>query len=338
MIIICPSCSARYPVEAVSFAPSGRKVRCAKCGNTWHQAPPSDLGRVVGEAEVDASDVAAPVPPEFRSSSGSQKPLFNSGVGGGQKNKPVESERAPEVADVSVKATSADPVDDDDIQFAPEETSVSEGMTEPDRPVRFYDTTTFQKETGGTLRRYLKDVASMRRGRVFGAIGWALLVLFVAGSIYGIVQYRRDIAMFWPSTAKFYAAAGAPINLVGFELSQVSYERQEENGLPVLAVKGVVVNVSGEIKQVPRLRVSLRDDKQVELYHWTFAVSEAELKPDQKVNFVTRLSSPPVGARDLEVRFAEPGDEPKSASVSPNELADAPSKSPDNALSDIHQE
>lgn len=166
-----------------------------------------------------------------------------------------------------------------------------------------------QAGTGGKLRTYLNDVASMRRGRVLGAIGWVLLVLFVASTVYGVVQYRKEIAAFWPSTTKLYAAAGAPINLLGLEFRDISYERQHENGLPVLAVKGSVVNVSGEAKTLPRLRVSLRDAKQQELYHWTFALAEKELQPKQTAAFTTRLSSPPVDARDIEVRFVQAGED-----------------------------
>jgi predicted Zn finger-like uncharacterized protein len=60
MILTCPQCTTRYQADAAKFQPSGRNVRCAKCGHLWHQdAPP---------AEVDAaSDIAiideAPPPP-----------------------------------------------------------------------------------------------------------------------------------------------------------------------------------------------------------------------------------------------------------------------------------
>jgi predicted Zn finger-like uncharacterized protein len=58
MILTCPQCSTRYQTDAAKFAPSGRKVRCAKCGHVWHQDAP--------EAEPEpASDVfVADVPPE----------------------------------------------------------------------------------------------------------------------------------------------------------------------------------------------------------------------------------------------------------------------------------
>ena len=61
MILTCPQCATRYQTDAAKFQPSGRNVRCAKCGHLWHQEAPS--------LESDAtSDVAVvddmPPPPE----------------------------------------------------------------------------------------------------------------------------------------------------------------------------------------------------------------------------------------------------------------------------------
>lgn len=327
MIITCPSCASRYPVDASSFVPSGRKVRCAKCGNTWHQAPPSDLGGGADEAGRDipepAQGNANEAPNAVRPAPIGQKPLFNSGAA---KSKSAEPE-------VTVETSATTPVEalDDDIIFAPVETTAAKSAEAPDTPVKLYDIKSAQAQTGGSMRRYLDDVASMRRGRVFGAIGWVALTMFVAGTIYGVVEYRREIAALWPSTIRLYEAAGAPINLVGFELARVSYERQDENGLPVLAVKGEVLNISGETRRVPRLRVGLRDENQQELYHWTFALTESELKADGKASFTTRLSSPPAAARDLEVRFVEPGEEPVSEMLKSDEIAPAGEPVPSDA-------
>ena len=54
MILTCSSCGTRYSVDGSKFPAAGRTVRCAKCGNSWHQA-----------AEIPAEEqVAEPVTPE----------------------------------------------------------------------------------------------------------------------------------------------------------------------------------------------------------------------------------------------------------------------------------
>jgi predicted Zn finger-like uncharacterized protein len=50
MIVSCPACSTRYLVEPAALGSKGRLVRCAKCEQSWHQDPPSDMPH-----EVDLS-------------------------------------------------------------------------------------------------------------------------------------------------------------------------------------------------------------------------------------------------------------------------------------------
>jgi len=42
MILTCPQCATRYPLEAKPVPPEGQKVRCAKCGRRWHQTAAGD--------------------------------------------------------------------------------------------------------------------------------------------------------------------------------------------------------------------------------------------------------------------------------------------------------
>jgi len=60
MILTCPQCATRYQTEAASFQPSGRRVRCAKCGHVWFQDAPQ---AEPAEAEMTADPVPAPEPP-----------------------------------------------------------------------------------------------------------------------------------------------------------------------------------------------------------------------------------------------------------------------------------
>jgi predicted Zn finger-like uncharacterized protein len=290
MIITCPSCSTRYPVDASSFAPSGRKVRCAKCGHSWHQAPPTDLpgkgeepediiedAPEAQEASIEAEPALAPAPVP-------SGPLFKTKA----EEPPAETAAAPE---------------------AP-----AEGETR-ETPVVFAETPASQAGNGGKMRAFIHNAASTRRGRVLSTVGWVLLAAFVVSTLYAGWHFRDTIASFWPKTTKLYAAVDNPFNLRGFEFRGVGYERQTENGLPVLAVKGEVVNVTNEARAVPRLRVGLFDKNQRELYHWTFALAEKELGPKASAPFVTRLSSPPVDARDLELRFVQKDEENEPASA-----------------------
>ncbi|MCF8470780.1 MAG: zinc-ribbon domain-containing protein [Parvibaculum sp.] len=275
MIITCPSCSSRYPVDAASFEPSGRKVRCAKCGNSWHQAPSADLS----PAPAAASPVPGTVP---------RKKIFG--------EKPSSAKPVGEDVQASPAVE-----DDDEIMFADTAASAEEGSASPVPPAA--GAVSRAADIGNRFRAEIRRAATMRRGKVFTTVGWVVLVLFVGGTLGAGYAWRHEIAAFWPATTKVYAVAGQPINLRGFEFRNVAYERQTEEGLPVLAITGDVVNVSGARSQIPRLRVALLDDAQTELYHWTFALSENELPAGEGTSFVTRLSSPPPEARDIEVRF-----------------------------------
>lgn len=60
MILTCSSCSTRYSVDGSKFPPAGRTVRCAKCGNSWHQAaeaPPEPPPEPVMASTAPGEDV-----------------------------------------------------------------------------------------------------------------------------------------------------------------------------------------------------------------------------------------------------------------------------------------
>jgi predicted Zn finger-like uncharacterized protein len=61
MILTCPQCDTRYQADEAKFPAAGRNVRCAKCGNVWHQAAPAaeavpEAAAVTAEPEQTVAD------------------------------------------------------------------------------------------------------------------------------------------------------------------------------------------------------------------------------------------------------------------------------------------
>jgi hypothetical protein len=140
------------------------------------------------------------------------------------------------------------------------------------------------------------------------AVGWAALIFLAVTIGWAAVQYRQTITELWPGLAPLYEVAGLPVEPGGIALTDVAYKHEVEDGQPVLAISGKVVNVSNRELPVPVIRVVLSDEGKHEIYHWMFEAGVPSLRPGAESPFVTRLSSPPPEARNLNIRFAAAGE------------------------------
>jgi predicted Zn finger-like uncharacterized protein len=235
MILTCPACATRYQADAAKFPPSGRDVRCAKCGHVWHQLPPEpEIETVAVIAEPEPTP--QPVPQAFA---------------------PPPS-RAMEL-------------------LAPKTSA-------PSRPQRDWP-----------------RVAALAAGW----IGLAVILLSIGTTI---TLFRHQLVSAWPQSASLYAGIGAKTNASGLEVDNLKYHEETQDGQPVLAVSGTLVNISRSELPLPQIRLGLSDRDNRELYHWIFTPDVMTLGPGQSYTFVTRLSSPPAAARHLDVRFAKAGE------------------------------
>jgi predicted Zn finger-like uncharacterized protein len=143
---------------------------------------------------------------------------------------------------------------------------------------------------------------------VADAIAWAALILLAVTIGWAAVQFRQTIVELWPGVAPLYEVVGLAVETEGITLTEIAYQHEVEDGQPVLSVSGKVVNVTDRELPVPIIRVMLSDQDRHEIYHWMFDTGVPTLKPGAESPFVTRLSSPPAEARNLNIRFAEAGE------------------------------
>ncbi|HXM00464.1 MAG TPA: DUF3426 domain-containing protein [Rhizomicrobium sp.] len=135
-------------------------------------------------------------------------------------------------------------------------------------------------------------------------LGWVALVAVILVIGWSALTWREQVATAWPRTASFYASLGLSVNPVGIGFADVSHAEQTEDGQPVLAIRGKLVNLSSRAMAVPQIEVTLTDAAKRPVLSRSFAPAIATLQPGQITTFLARLSSPPSDARHLELRFA----------------------------------
>ncbi len=73
--------------------------------------------------------------------------------------------------------------------------------------------------------------------------------------------------------------------------------------MTTLIVDGNIVSTGNTSTEVPRLRFSVRNAGGQEIYTWTALPARSVLEPGEKLEFHSRLASPPAAAADVLVRF-----------------------------------
>ncbi len=274
MILTCPACQTRFNVPATALGEAGRKVRCAICGDSWHQMPV-------------AEDAPTPPPPEPDVDEFGIEDEASAPDGG------EDGDEHGEDGDGDEEAAEGD---DDAADAALPEAALPKAAKAPGG-------------RGGGRRA--KARAAARANDVGGKSGrgglaaWLILIFILAGVGTGGYLFQEKIVAFWPPASQLYAMAGlgAEEEKFGLAIQNVKWEHKREKGKPVLLVRGEVANISEQPQSVPRLRVVILDEHDRRLFRWTVTTAKNSLDPGQATNFSTRLANPPADARSLAVTF-----------------------------------
>ncbi len=134
-------------------------------------------------------------------------------------------------------------------------------------------------------------------------LGLVLTTCTLAMIVTAAIVSPATIVRAMPDLAGLYAAAGKPVNLRGLEFREVRTVRETHDGIALLVTEGKIANISGHDLELPPIRLAAVGANGQEVYAWTATPSRGTLADGEMLAFKSRLASPPVEARQVQVRF-----------------------------------
>ncbi len=284
MHLNCPSCDSRFVIDPAALGPSGRKVRCGRCGHAWHAEP--GAAEAGGQSPPPAPmQAAAPAAPEDTAPEDT-----------------APEDAAPEdAAPDDTAPEDAAPDDTAPEDAAPDDTGPEDAA--PDDPMPKLAAFDETRQRSHAERRPPPPEGKRRSG----AGGWLLFAAVVAILAAGVFFGRQQIMAWVPETAGLYAMVGLasadPASVLELELG--NSERRLVDGEQTLFVEGRIVNPTGRPQDVPPLVATLTDSGGAELKRWTFSADVDALPPGGSAAFQTSTAEPPhQGELNLNLDFA----------------------------------
>ena len=154
-------------------------------------------------------------------------------------------------------------------------------------------------ETFAARRQRLKA----RRLKARKSSRWTALILVLFAFNVALVGARHEVVRYLPQTASLFAAIGLPVNLRNLKFENVRISKEAQDGVSILIIEGTIVSTASKPTEVPRLRFAARNATGQEVYTWTALPSRSILDAGERLDFSSRLASPPADASDIMVRF-----------------------------------
>lgn len=281
MILTCPSCDTQYAVKDGAIPPQGRKVRCASCGNSWHQDPdPEPAEDEPGQSRQQHGEPAEP--PEAPPAAGEAPP---------------EPDQEPIPGYATVQPMAPGPVGVEPPMAIP-----VPGETEPGWDIAGHDRAEAEFDPDKEIPDVediwaAQDESESDRGRNWlraVLIGLALVAV-LAAAFYFIApdSLRRGVGL--------GAASATPLQITA------QGDRQTlASGNELLAVSGRIVNPSRKTQPVPPIQAQVRDNNGRVLHSWTIAPPARRLAPGASASFNSAEMDVPAGGDQLTVTLGQP--------------------------------
>jgi predicted Zn finger-like uncharacterized protein len=305
MLIVCPSCATSYMIEPASLGAGGRTVRCARCKATWFASPSRQgpdhsafVDGVIREAEAQTAGPAAaaraaevpPAPPAPPTPPAAEADDF--GVEAESPTVTPEPAQSPLSEDVDAPAPEPFTIAD-----APSLVPPIDHAPMPEGGNAELDSDDIESFAARRERMQARRKKSRRSSR------WTAILLVLFSLNVAVIGARDEVVRYLPQTASLFAAIGLPVNLRHLKFENVRISKETQDGVSILIVEGNIASDANKPVAVPRLRFAARNATGQEVYTWTALPTRSILGPGEKLDFHSRLASPPADATDVMVRF-----------------------------------
>ena len=130
--------------------------------------------------------------------------------------------------------------------------------------------------------------APQRPSRRRPGVGWivaGVVSVLLALAVLGAIIARGEAVATWPAVARLYALVGLPVGppAAGLELDKITPLRTDAG----LVVEGDITNTGNTARDVPRLRVALRDPDDKETQFKVIDPPTNRLEPGETAHFKT---------------------------------------------------
>lgn len=277
MILTCPACGTQYAVKDGAIPAQGRKVRCASCGESWHQEPESSA-IAQEEQPVEAVEPEETEAPQQQVDA--QEPAAGDEEALGYSTVQPAGLGAP-----NVEEPSAIPVPPTDGAWDIASRREMEREFDPEKEI---------PDAQSIADVYDEDEEERGRNWTMAVMLGLVLVVALAAAFWVLApdSLRRNLGVETASTPLQITAQGDRQTLA--------------SGNDLLAVTGRVVNPTDQSQRVPPIQAQLRDSAGNVVHSWTIAPPVQTLAPGASTAFNSAETGVPAAADQLTVTLGEP--------------------------------
>ncbi len=328
-VIICPACNTRFETAAV-IPPTGRKVRCSKCGNVWQAMAviePAKPAVVSAPTPPPVQPRPAPMPPRAaeprpapaRPAPPGPRPA-SPGLGNAMGRFPSQQGLAPKPTngvhpnDRPPPAKPAGPMFGSEDEMQPDMrgdgAGSAAGMGANSRAgaeaddLGSYNAGALVNPDAGLATNVPIAEGRKRKLPPAVAIGWGVLALLLVMLAAMVALAPKTVVSLLPGSARLYAMMGKPVNAPRLKIENVRSAWSNAGAERVLQVDGDIVNLTAAEVSVPTVVIGLEDNSGKELSQSTANV--LALGAGAKTSFTVQIPGAPENVSSLKVRFAKP--------------------------------